>query len=79
MKTYIHLFVKGKHLGTSHIYILGLVLIDLMVSLLTNVACAVGPSVTASSIDISFQNFVFWNLFQFLVAKIISKSTFPTF
>ncbi len=31
----------------------------------TNVACAIGPSVIASSTDFSFQNLVFWNLFEF--------------
>jgi hypothetical protein len=37
----------------------------------TNVTCAVGPSVTASSTDFSFQNLGFWNLFEFLGAEII--------
>jgi hypothetical protein len=31
------------------------------------VAYAVGPSVTTSSIDFSFRNLVFWNLFEFSV------------
>jgi len=31
----------------------------------TSVACAVGSSVTTSSTDFSFQNLVFWNLFEF--------------
>jgi len=31
----------------------------------TNVAIAIGPNVIASSIDFSFQNLVFWNLFDF--------------
>jgi hypothetical protein len=30
-----------------------------------SVACAVGPSVTTSSTDFSFQNLVFKNLFEF--------------
>jgi hypothetical protein len=34
------------------------------------VACAVGPSVTMSSTNFSFQNLVFWNLFEFSVAEI---------
>jgi hypothetical protein len=34
-----------------------------------NVACAVGPSVATSSTDFSFQNLVFWNLFEFSVAE----------
>jgi hypothetical protein len=34
------------------------------------VAFAVGPSVTMSSTDFSFQNLVFWNLFEFSVAEI---------
>jgi len=38
------------------------------------VAFAVGPSVTASLTDFSFQNLVFWNLIEFLVAKITLKS-----
>ncbi len=36
----------------------------------TSVACAVGPSVTMSSTDFSFQNLVFWNLFEFSAAEI---------
>ncbi len=32
--------------------------------ILTSVACAVGPSVTTSSTDFSFQNLGFWNLFS---------------
>jgi hypothetical protein len=36
----------------------------------TSVACAVGPSVIMSSIDFSFQNLVFWNLFEFSAAEI---------
>jgi hypothetical protein len=35
-----------------------------------SVACVIGPSVTMSSTDFSFQNLVFWNLFEFLVAAI---------
>jgi hypothetical protein len=37
----------------------------------TSVACALGPSVTTSSTEFSFQNLVFWNLFEFSVAEII--------
>ncbi len=37
---------------------------------LTSVACAVGPSVTMSSTDFSFQNQIFENLFEFSVAEI---------
>jgi hypothetical protein len=33
------------------------------------VACALGPSVNTYSTDFSFQNLVFWDLFEFLVAK----------
>ncbi len=44
-----------------------------------SVASAVGQSVTTSSTDFSFQNLVFWNLFEFTVAEIISKSISPTF
>jgi len=36
----------------------------------SSVACAVGPSVTTSSTDFSFQNLVLWNLFEFSVAEI---------
>jgi hypothetical protein len=36
----------------------------------TNVAYVVGPSITTSSTNFSFQNLVFWNLFEFSVAKI---------
>jgi hypothetical protein len=35
-----------------------------LVLLLTSVAFAVGLSVNTSSTDVSFQNLVFWNLFQ---------------
>jgi hypothetical protein len=35
-----------------------------------SVACAVGPSVTMSSTDFSFQNLVFWNFFEFSAAEI---------
>ncbi len=45
----------------------------------TNVACAVGPSATASSTDFSFQNLVFWNLFEFSAAEITLKSISPRF
>ncbi len=37
---------------------------------ITSVACAVDPSVTMSSTNFSFQNLVFWNLFEFSVAEI---------
>ncbi len=36
----------------------------------TNVACAIGPSVTTSSTDFSFQDPVFWNLFEFSTIEI---------
>ncbi len=45
----------------------------------TSVACAVGPSVTTSSTDFSFQNLMFWNLFEFSAAEITLKSISPTF
>ncbi len=45
----------------------------------TSVACAVDPSVTVSSTDFTFQNLVFWNLFEFSVAEITFKSISPTF
>jgi hypothetical protein len=31
----------------------------------TSVTRVIGPSVTTSSTDFSFQNLVFWNLFEF--------------
>jgi hypothetical protein len=34
------------------------------------VACAIGSSVSTSSTDFSFQNLVFWNLFEFWAAEI---------
>ncbi len=37
----------------------------------THVACAIGPSVITSSTDFSFQNLVFWNLFEFSAVEII--------
>ncbi len=36
----------------------------------TSVASAGGPSVTMSSTDFTFQNLVFWNLFEFSAAEI---------
>jgi hypothetical protein len=48
-------------------------------SIVTIVACAIGPSVTTSSTDFSFQSVVFWNLFEFLVAEITQKLISPTF
>jgi hypothetical protein len=33
-------------------------------------AYAVGPSVTTSSTDFSFQNLAFWNLFEFSAVEI---------
>jgi hypothetical protein len=44
---------------------------------MTSVACAIGPSVTTSSTDFSFQNLVFWNLFEFSVTKITKKKNLP--
>jgi hypothetical protein len=37
------------------------------------------PSVTTFLTDSSFQNLVFWNLFEFAAAKITLKSISPTF
>ncbi len=42
-------------------------------SIVTSVACAIGPSVTMSSTDFSFQNLVFWDLYEFLVAETTLK------
>jgi hypothetical protein len=36
-----------------------------------SVAYALGPSVNVFWTDFSFQNLVFWNLFEFSVTKII--------
>ncbi len=36
-------------------------------------------SVTTLSTDFSFQNLIFWNLFEFLVAEITFTSISPTF
>ncbi len=40
------------------------------ISQVTTVASAIGPSVTMSSTDFSFQNLVFKNLFEFPAAEI---------
>jgi hypothetical protein len=52
---------------------------DRHVLIRTSVACAVGPSATTFSMDFSFQNLVFRNLFEFSVAKITSISISHTF
>jgi hypothetical protein len=49
---------------------------DVLFIILTSVACAVGPSVTTSSTDFSFQNLVFWDLFEILVGKKSLKNQF---
>jgi hypothetical protein len=36
-------------------------------------------SVTTLSTDFSFQNLIFWNLFEFSAAKVTLKLIFPTF
>jgi hypothetical protein len=43
---------------------------DALNIMFTSVACAIGPSVIMSSTDFSFQNLVFWNLFEISVAEI---------
>jgi hypothetical protein len=48
--------------------------ITLLLYLFISVACAVGPTVTTSSTDFSFQNLFFWNLFEFSAAEITLKS-----
>ncbi len=53
----IHLWVKLLH-NFIHCYVR-----------YTGVACAVGPSVTTSSTDFSFQNLVLWDLFEFSAGK----------
>ncbi len=44
-----------------------------------SVAYTIGPSVTTSSTDFSFQNLVFWDLFEFSAVEITFKSISPTF
>jgi hypothetical protein len=39
--------------------------------------CAIGPSITTSSNDFSFQNLVFWNLFEFLRQKSLKNQYLP--
>jgi hypothetical protein len=34
-------------------------------TIITNVACAIGPIVITSSTDFSFEILAFWNLFEF--------------
>jgi hypothetical protein len=45
----------------------------------TNVTYAIGPSVTMFSTDFSFQNLIFWNLFEFsaLVQTHETKPIYP--
>jgi hypothetical protein len=45
----------------------------------TSVASALGPSVTTSSTEFSFQNLVFWIYFEFSVAEITKNLLSPTF
>jgi hypothetical protein len=45
----------------------------------TNVTCIVGSNASTSATDFSFQNLIFWNLFEFSVAEITLKSMSPTF
>jgi len=40
-------------------------------------ACAIGPSVTTSSTDFSFQNLVFGNLFEFQWQKSLKNQYLP--
>ncbi len=49
------------------------------VFLSTSVACSVSPSTTTFATDFSFENLVFWNLFEFSVAEITENSISPTF
>ncbi len=58
-------FVKQTWLSDTH----GLVNFFSYI-ILTSVACAFGLSVITSSTDLSFQNLVFWTLFEFSVAEI---------
>jgi hypothetical protein len=47
------------------------------VSCYTSVACAVDPSVTTSSTDFSFQNLVFFNLFEIQQQKSLKIQYLP--
>ncbi len=62
--------MKGiaKHLQT-YVYASALSLVILSI-VPTSLACALGPSVPMSSTDFSFQNLVFWDLFEFSAAEI---------
>jgi hypothetical protein len=42
----------------------------MLISIHTSAACAIGPSLTTFSTDFSFQNLVFWNLFEFSAVEI---------
>jgi hypothetical protein len=48
----------------------------LYIYIYSSVGCAACPSVTTSPTEFSFENLVFWNLFEFLVAEINSKNQF---
>jgi hypothetical protein len=45
-------------------------LLALVDQVTTTLVFVIGPNVTMSTTDFSFQNLVFWNLFEFSVAKI---------
>jgi hypothetical protein len=55
----------------------GCFLVALVDQVTTSVVFVIGPNVTMSATDFSFQNLVFWNLFEFSVAKITFKSISP--
>jgi len=52
-------------------------LVALVDQVTTSVVFVIHPNVTMFATDFSFQNLVFWNLFEFLVAKITLKSISP--
>jgi len=59
-------------MGSKLVFAIGWIswqFVTIVGSITTSVACAVGPSVTTSSTDFSFQNLVFGNLFEFSAAK----------
>jgi len=60
-----------KHLGSVDLITTKQKKTNHLPSWIDSVACVVGPSVTTFSTDFSFQNLVFWNLFEFSVVKII--------
>ncbi len=53
-------------------------MLSLWVIRITSVACAIGPNVTMSLTNFSFQNLVFKNLFELSVVEVTYKFISPT-